>query len=108
MCIRDRYCKKYGSTTTVIPWAAMSQNIILFPVKPLNEAAPWLSWQQPASLDLIKKSAKELEELAVTGVIEGLTFIPPVGCGNGKLSEKDVLPILKEELDSRFILVRPK
>ena len=102
-----QYCKKYGSETEVIPWAGTNQ-LILFPVKPLNVEKPWLSWQQPASLDLIRKSAEELEDLATSGVIEGLTAVPLVGCGNGKLSEKDVLPILREELDSRFILVRPK
>ena len=75
--------------------------LILFPVKPLNVLAPYLSWQGKANLSLIEKSTKDLAEFPDKEIA-----LPLVGCGNGRLSESDVLPILNMYLDDRFVLVR--
>lgn len=60
------------------------------------------NWWENADLDLIRKSAKELrgiykaaEMLSTSGCD---VWIPRPGCGNGKLSYKDVEPVLQEEL----------
>lgn len=79
--------------------------LALFPVKPLNIEKPHLSWKQNASLELIDQSAWKLSRMFGDN---HQVAVPLVGCGNGKLDEKDVLPILRKHLTSdRFILVRP-
>jgi len=76
--------------------------LILFPVKPLNEAQPWLSWRNKADLALIERSAWQLSEWPGNTPI----YIPMVGCGNGRQDVKVVLPLLERHLSSeRFILV---
>lgn len=79
--------------------------LVLFPVKPLDKARPNMSWKQDASLELIERSTKQLASLSSNGA--WLTAVPLVGCGNGRLKEEDVLPILRRHLDDSFILVRP-
>lgn len=72
--------------------------IISFPVKH--------HWRDVASTKLIVKSAKELVA-AVTLAYRG---VPPVymvrpGCGNGKLTWKQVRPLIAPILDDRFVIV---
>jgi len=89
------------------PRIHLYEDLILFPVKPLNEDAPWLSWRSEASLEVIEKSAQQLARLARIFHLAGEIAVPLVGCGNGRLKEEDVLPILERYLnDNRFILVR--
>lgn len=72
-----------------------------FPVKPLIEAKPFLSWQNSADPNLIEKSA---QELSTTGWEK--VALPLVGCGNGGLKRDVVIPILEKYLtDDRFVLV---
>lgn len=96
-------CQRYGAATPVI--TVVQRHLILFPVKPLNPEAPWLSWKFYASLELIKRSAAELE---ATEFMDGEEVaVPLVGCGNGKLKESSVFPILRRYLShNRFFLVR--
>ena|SRR3989304_4501311 len=75
--------------------------LILFPVKTLNQLYPHLSWQRRASLFLIERSTKDLAQFPDKEIA-----LPLVGCGNGRLAESDVLPILHKYLDDRFVLVR--
>ena len=81
-------------------------DLILFPVKPLNPEKPWLSWQGMADPVLIEQSAIQLADWTKHRG-ERLIALPLVGCGNGGLGEEVVLPILHYHLSaSRFILVR--
>ena len=88
--------------------------MILFPTKPLNEQKPGMSWKNKSSLDLIRQSAQELNELVLPDkeisdnwakpLQTNHVLIPAVGCGNGFLEEDHVVPVLKDELDDRFTL----
>lgn len=93
-------CRKHGAATPVLCYTHAP--LILFPVKPLNESRPWISWQSKASLALIRRSAEQLSSLCPDWDIA----IPMVGCGNGGLEMSEVRPILDEFLsDHRFTLV---
>lgn len=99
-------CQKYGAKTTCVVISGFDTALIMFPVKPLNAEAPWMSWKSGASLELIERSAKHLAELepSLPGKIP--IAVPAVGCGNGGLDLSDVKPILEKHLTSdRFILI---
>lgn len=77
-------------------------HLIAFPVKPLNAAAPWMSWKNKADLELIERSTKQLAVLTVDRPVA----VSMVGCGNGGLEMSEVRPILDRHLSSdRFTLV---
>lgn len=92
----------------------LRSRLIFFPVKPMDEEKPWQSWKHKADLDLIRKSAAQLNEMLLpdksapwpnSGPLKtNHIVVPVVGCGNGKLEEDDVIPVLKEELDDRHTL----
>lgn len=91
-------CKKHGKDTPVLPY----YRLLLFPVKPLNEAEPHLSWQGEADLALIERSTVQLAARPGTERVA----LPLVGCGNGRKKSGEVLPILQKYLTaSRFLLV---
>ena len=105
------FCHMHGTDTPVT--FNMRSRIILFPTKPLNEKTPWASWKSKASPYLIRKSAKQLNDILLPhkdldwpgGRLEtNHVLVPPVGCGGGRLYEEDVFPILHEELDDRYTL----
>lgn len=98
-------CSKYGADTACCLYK--DARFILFPTKPLNEKKPWLSWQSDSTLDLIRRSAVQLQELGSIvrgGGYDGLIALPMVGCQNGGLNKLDVLPILRSILDDGFVL----
>lgn len=96
------FCKAHGKDTPVVRYP--DAPLLLFPVKPLNTAAPWLSWKQAADLELIERSTRQLAELQV-----GDTAVPLVGCGNGGRTMAEVRPILDRHLsEDRFLLVLPE
>jgi hypothetical protein len=96
------FCRAYGERTPVVPY--VRHGLVLFPVKPMA-ANPSYSWRQDASLELIERSARELALLAP--MIDGPVGVPVVGCGNGNLSESDVIPILEAHLKGdQFLLVK--
>jgi hypothetical protein len=102
-------CKKYGVDTAVCLYKPAM--FILFPTKPLDLKKPWMSWSQNSDLDLIRRSAVQLQEVGKILAADGYTdeiALPMVGCHNGHLSRFDVLPILHSILDDRFVLVDPK
>ncbi len=80
-------CQACGPGTPVV--VHPDHPLVFFPVKPLNYDEPHLSWRSDANLHLIERSAKQLAALRL-----GPFAIPMVGCGNGKLSEKDVYPVI--------------
>jgi hypothetical protein len=93
-------CQRYGADTPVLEYEL---GLVMFPVKPLNELAPHLSWKQRASLKLIERSTIQLAEM-YSGIKREIA-IPMVGCGNGGLDPSDVRPILAKHLDDKFLLV---
>lgn len=74
------------------------KRMIMFPTKSLNISQPYLSWQAKSSLKEIENSCFKLLELFAENeeIFESKTYLPLVGCGNGELDEKDVMPILEE------------
>lgn len=67
--------------------------LIFVPVKPLKVEDPAYSWDQKASLDLIR------EQLGMLSEHQGKIALGFVGCGNGALHQNVVLPsLLKLEL----------
>lgn len=76
--------------------AADGVPLVVFPVK--------YSWDEPASLTLIERSARELVTRAG---IEGwqTVLLPRPGCGNGQRTWEEVAPILAPILDDRFVVV---
>lgn len=86
------WCRRYGSRINVV----RADRLILFPVKPLNEDKPWLSWQNGASLELIKNSLDQLAEWASNNPSCHIAM-PYVGCGNGRLNwHKQVAPLVDD------------
>jgi len=60
--------------------------------------------QDKSDIELIKKSAVELVELADM-LSWKLVFLPAPGCSNGKLDfETEVKPVIKKILDDRFVI----
>ena len=78
------------------PFAFHNLKIIAFPVK--------RQWWEKADLELIDSSARLLPLLA-DELGEKQIFMVRPGCGNGRLSWKQVKPILERNLDERFVIV---
>ncbi len=82
-------------------YSNLKMNLICVPVK--------YHWRQKASLDLIRRSAIQLQHFVHNhGKTLGweYVFVPRLGCGNGQLSWEVVEPILQAELvDPRFTIV---
>jgi hypothetical protein len=71
--------------------------IVSFPVKH--------SWQQPADVRLIERSARELMELADREGWKGAILLPRPGCGNGRLLWVNVRKFLEPIVDDRVVIV---
>ena len=95
-------CERYGADTAVTIYKP--GKLILFPTKPLNEEQPWMSWKSDADLVLIRRSTRQLAKLIDIVNLGTQVGLPLVGCENGNLHAKQVLPILRQYLDDRFIL----
>lgn len=63
------------------------------------------SWEQPADIELIKRSAKELMD--ALGPDE-IVILPRPGCGNGRLKWQNVEPVISPLLDDRVYIVHWK
>ena len=93
-------CAARGAQTPVLRYP--DGPLIAFPVKPLNAAAPWMSWKNKADLKLIERSAQQLDKLPTDRPVA----VSMVGCGNGGLDMSEVRPILDRHLSSgRFTLI---
>lgn len=94
------------------------RGFILFPTKALNVEKPHLSWKAKSNIVLVERSLRELQALRIPDRAELAEYatapsmdndeilVPLVGCLNGKLLEKNVLPLMQSILDDRFVLVR--
>lgn len=97
-------CRRFGANTAVTIYKP--GKLILFPTKPLGKNMPWMSWKQDSSLDLIRRSTKQLAYIIENKKeIFGDIGIPLVGCQNGNLRRKMVMPILRRFLNDRFVLI---
>lgn len=64
-------------------------------------------WRDNSSIELIRRSCKEIVKLADEYHFDNI-YMPCPGCTNGHLDYwKDVRPVLIEELDSRFMVCVP-
>lgn len=70
--------------------------LVAFPVKH--------RWQDPADLDLIKRSCGELMDLADRLDLRAIALVRP-GCGNGRLAWAEVEPAIAPLLDGRVTIV---
>ena len=71
-------------------------NIITFPVKH--------KWNEKADLELIKKSTRELVEIANKWKMEKI-YLPRPGCGYGYLEWEEVKKEIEDILDDRFVVI---
>lgn len=99
-------CKKFREDTAVLPYK--EGRLFLFPTKELA-AQPWLSWKQDSSVELIRQSLGQLLTWMDIFDQNGPKLVKPVGipmvgCENGNLRKRQVLPILRKYLDDRFVL----
>jgi hypothetical protein len=62
------------------------------------------NWWEEADVELIKRSAKKMVEIADVQRWQTI-LIPRPGCGNGRLKYSDVEPVIAEILDDRFFIV---
>ena len=92
-----------------LPFVAdTNTRLIFFVVKPLNKDAPNLSWQLPATLPTIEASLRCLIDWMYEAD-KPLVAMPLVGCGNGGLDPKVVVPVLEDYLKNfdNVVLVYP-
>jgi hypothetical protein len=76
----------------------ISTDILSFPVKH--------NWFEKADMDLIRRSCRELMEVAdELGLLEESALLPRPGCGNGKLDWSDVKREIEPILDDRISVV---
>ena len=85
--------------------------LVMFPTKVLNPAFPELSWQGRSSLNLIhdalESMARVVEAFGEPGI--NRVYLPPPGCGSGKLQLWEVRPLLDRILKPsrvEFVLVK--
>ena len=62
-------------------------------------------WDQPADIELIKRSCLELMKALDT---DEVVLLPRPGCGNGRLNWTDVEPVIRDLLDDRVYIVHWK
>lgn len=72
-------------------------HLLAFPVKH--------HWVEKADRDLIKRSAKQLYELAIAHPTERF-ILPRPGCGNGQLKWRHVRPLLTKLPDNVWVICR--
>lgn len=98
-------CRKYKENIGICLYNP--GGLIMLPTKPLNRKNPHLSWQSDSDLELIKIGLKQLVQCVNDEHIKAVAMSYP-GCGNGGLRRSQVKPLLKQYLDTRFVVVRPE
>jgi hypothetical protein len=93
---------EHGKNVAVV--AHVGYKLLCLPTKPLEEAKPWNSWNQPSCPKLIRQGLQELvslvDQLGITRVAMGYP-----GCGNGSLDRNKIKPLLDKYLDPRFLVL---
>jgi hypothetical protein len=93
---------------------------VMYPVKPeyvaervnvlprlrqsIRGPGPWPGWMSYADLELVERSAEQIQAMAVAAGWQHV-LMPRPGCGNGELSWDDVVKRLSRVLDDRFTVV---
>ncbi len=78
-------------------WGFPNTNLISFPVKH--------NWYEKADLELIKRSTKQLEDIARLDY--GITYVlPRPGCGNGGRKWEEVKPIVSILPDNVHVITK--
>lgn len=96
------YLRKYGNRAFHMGAKTNAKtgnqlSIITFPTK--------YDWREDSSLGLIQQSAENLIRICGNRNISKI-YLPPVGCGKGRLDwESQVCPLLEPMLDDRFTVV---
>jgi len=81
-------------------------NIIFVPTKSIGRKLPHLCWQNPATVERIERSLKELSEFKPPNP-KGRILVPLLGAGWGRLSRSVVRPLMDEYLtEPHFVRVR--
>lgn len=75
---------------------ALNNQIISFPVKHM--------WSEPADLELIKRSCRELMQY-LKGYPDIKVLLPRPGCGNGRLNWTDVKAVISPLLNDQVYVV---
>lgn len=91
---------EHGNHVHLLRHRVCKPMLISFPVKH--------HWREPADLDLIERSARELVELCSIHLLDknpGGVLVPRPGCGAGQLEWDDVRTVLLRHLDDRFVAV---
>jgi hypothetical protein len=72
-------------------------NMLFVPTKPCNLDMPHLSWQGDATLERVEQSLKELQHF-VPPKPDGRILVPILGTGWGRLTKRDVRPLMDRYL----------
>lgn len=88
-----RRLKKYGNHLFYFE----ANNLITFPVKDV--------WWREASVELIARSAIELDTWIQETDSKVTVYLPRPGCGNGKLTWNMVKPVIEPVLSDQVIVV---
>ena len=101
--IDEYYGKKCrAGERSIVPF--IRYRLIFFPTKRLNEAKPYLSWQNASDFNLIEACLFDLVHLVEDNQID--VAIPLVGTGNSKLDPNLVWDLFIDYLVSdRFLVV---
>lgn len=98
-----RLCKMFREDVGI---CLHPERLLLFPTKPLADD-PAMSWKQESSLKLIQKNLIDLRDICNMEGIKKVAMGYP-GCGNGRLCEAQVRPLLNRYLNPRFTVVTYK
>lgn len=91
-------CKEQAATGRANQiYVCPDEQLIMFPTKPLNPAAPHLSWKQNSDINLIAHSCAAIQSWIDHGFnCDRPVAFPLVGCGAGNLQPDDVLAVLEK------------
>ena len=99
-----KWCKMMAGQTTHDLICFANPSLILLPTKGLNRNTPHLSWQAPSDIRLLER-AVQMMAFNMINRPRNLVALPLLGCGNGGLDPRDVVPILHRHLDQQYVLV---
>jgi len=86
------------------PLVMRNEKILLFPTKPLNADSPHLSWKSHSCPDLIERGMADLYKGNWPQELKRRIVFTPLGCSNGRLNPKDILPIMFKYWRPEYIL----
>lgn len=91
------FCRQHPGEAKIFPIKSGDVWLIMLPTKPLNPAAPNMSWKGKSDINLIERCVIELSRFTYG---PRSVALPALGCGLGGLKIKDVMDVLCKYLDS--------